>query len=112
MTDDACVFCRIAAEELPSDVVRADGEFLAFRDIQPRAATHVLVVPRVHHDDLDAWIAAGGSSDRMLAFVRATVDELDVAGRYRLITNVGEDAGRVVDHLHWHVLAGPRLPGF
>jgi len=107
-----CVFCQIATEQLPSDVVAADDEFLAFRDIQPRAATHVLVVPRAHHAHLDDWVAAGGSSDRMLAFVRRVATELDVAGRYRLVTNVGEDAGQVVDHLHWHVLSGPRLPGF
>ena len=109
---DDCIFCKIAREEVPSEVVMASEEFLAFRDIQPRAATHVLVVPRVHHDDLDAWIAAGGSSDRMLGFVRQVVDALDVAGRYRLVTNVGEDAGQVVPHLHWHVMAGSRLPGF
>ncbi len=112
MSDDACIFCQIAREELPSDVVASTDEFLAFRDIQPRAATHVLIVPREHHDDLDAWIAAGGSSDRMLAFVRQVAQEVDVAGRYRLVTNVGEDAGQVVPHLHWHVMAGSRLPGF
>ena len=111
MSDD-CVFCQIAAEQLPSDVVRSDEEFLAFRDVQPRAATHVLVVPREHHEDLDGWVARGGSSDRMLAFVRAVAADLDVSGRYRLVTNVGEDAGQVVPHLHWHVLSGPRLPGF
>ena len=110
--DDSCVFCRIVAGELPSDVVASDDEFLAFRDVQPRASTHVLVVPREHHVDLDAWVAAGGSGDRMLAFVRDAAAELDVSGRYRLITNVGEDAGQVVGHLHWHVLAGSRLPGF
>ncbi|MCW2923553.1 MAG: hypothetical protein JWM98_957 [Thermoleophilia bacterium] len=109
---DACVFCRIASEELPSEVVRADDEFLAFRDVQPRAATHVLVLPRAHHADLDAWTASGGSSDRMLTFVRDVAADLDVAGRYRLVTNVGEDAGQVVPHLHWHVMAGARLPGF
>lgn len=109
---DTCVFCQIAREELPSEVVASDDEFLAFRDIQPRAATHVLVVPRAHHDHLDDWIAGGGSSDRMLAFVRGVARDLGVDGKYRLITNVGEDAGQVVPHLHWHVLSGPRLPGF
>lgn len=109
---DSCVFCRITAGDLPADVVASDEEFIAFRDVDPRAATHVLVVPRDHHVDLDAWIAAGGSSDRMLAFVRRVAGELGVEGRYRLITNVGADAGQVVFHLHWHVLAGTRLPGF
>lgn len=112
MSDDACVFCRIASGELPADVVASDDEFLAFRDVQPRAATHVLVIPRAHHDDLDAWVAAGGSGDRMLRFVREVARTADVAGRYRLVTNVGEDAGQVVPHLHWHLMAGARLPGF
>lgn len=109
---DTCVFCRIASEELPSEIVRADEEFLAFRDVQPRASTHVLVVPRSHHEHLDAWIESGGSSDRMLRFVRAVADDLQVSGRYRLVTNVGEDAGQVVPHLHWHMMSGQRLPGF
>lgn len=109
---DTCVFCQIASEQLPSDVVRSDEEFLAFRDVQPRAETHVLVVPRAHHQHLDAWIAANGSSERMLAFVRDVAADLDVSGRYRLITNVGEGAGQVVPHLHWHLVAGRRLPGF
>lgn len=112
MSDDACVFCRIADGELPADVVARDDEFLAFRDIEPRAETHVLVVPRLHHEHLDAWVAAGGSGDRMLAFVRDVAREAGVGGRYRLVTNVGEKAGQVVHHLHWHVMAGPRLPGF
>ena len=107
-----CVFCKIASGELPSEVVRSDDEFLAFKDVQPRAATHVLVIPKSHHGELDAWISSGGSSDRMLAFVRDVAADLEVAGRYRLITNVGEGAGQVVPHLHWHVVAGKRLPWF
>jgi len=107
-----CVFCQIVAQALPADIVAEDREFLAFRDQQPRAQTHVLVVPKVHVDDLDAWRGTGGSGDRMLAFVSAVAGQLGVAGRYRLVTNVGEDAGQTVQHLHWHVLAGPRLPGF
>ncbi|MBC7459750.1 MAG: HIT domain-containing protein [Thermoleophilia bacterium] len=110
MTD--CVFCRIIATELPADVVAEDDEFLAFRDVQPRAKTHVLIVPKLHVDNLDGWLASGGSSDRMLTFVTTIAAQEGVSGRYRLITNVGEDAGQTVPHLHWHVLAGPRLPGF
>jgi histidine triad (HIT) family protein len=110
MTD--CVFCKIVAGEIPADIVADTDEFIAIRDVQPRAKTHVLVMPRTHVDDLDAWLATGGSSDRMLAFVTGVAVQLDVAGRYRLITNIGEDAGQTVPHLHWHILAGPRLPGF
>jgi len=109
---DGCVFCRIASGELPSTVVHQDDEFLAFEDVQPRAEHHLLVVPRAHFDNLDAFVSAGGSGERMLQFVGATARTRGLAGRYRLITNVGEDAGQVVPHLHWHVLAGSGLPGF
>ena len=109
---DGCVFCMIASREIPAEVLREEEGFLAFRDVSPRAATHVLVVPIEHHGHLDDWIAAGGSSDAMLRFVGAVAADLDVSGRYRLVTNVGEQAGQVVPHLHWHILAGPRLPGF
>jgi histidine triad (HIT) family protein len=85
---------------------------VAFDDLHPKAGTHVLVIPREHHDDLDAWIASGGSSDRMLAFVARVAQELGVSGRYRLITNVGPDAGQVIPHVHWHILAGAGMPGF
>lgn len=114
MSDEpaACVFCQIASRELASDEVRRDESFVAFRDVQPRASTHVLVIPIEHHLHLDGWISAGGSSDQMLTFVRDVAADLGVSGRYRLITNVGEDGGQVVPHLHWHVLAGRRLPGF
>lgn len=113
--DPTCIFCRIAAGELPSEIVHQDDEFLAIRDIAPKADTHVLVLPRAHHAHLDAWLADAARAEptaRMLAFVRDTAAALDVAGRYRLITNVGADAGQEVPHLHWHVLAGSRLPGF
>jgi histidine triad (HIT) family protein len=107
-----CVFCKVAAGELPADVIASDDEFVAFHDVQPRAQTHVLIVPRAHHADLDAWLSADGSSDRMLAFVTQVAAQLEVSGRYRLITYVGVDAGQTVRHLHWHILAGPRVTGF
>ena len=107
-----CIFCQVAAGAVPADVIASDDEFVAFHDVQPRAQVHALIVPRAHHVDLDAWLDANGSSDRMMAFVTRVAAQLDVAGRYRLITNVGEGAGQTVRHLHWHILAGPRLPGF
>ena len=107
-----CVFCQIGAREIGADEVRRDENFVAFHDVQPRAPTHVLVIPIAHYEHLDTWIAAGAPSDRMLAFVHAVAGDLDILGRYRLITNVGEEGGQVVPHLHWHLMAGSRLPGF
>lgn len=107
-----CIFCKIVAGEIPSSRV-AEGEgFIAFRDIAPKAETHVLVVPASHHEDLDAWVRAGEDSGAMLAFVSKVAAELGVAGAYRLVANVGPAAGQEVFHLHWHVLAGSNLPGF
>lgn len=108
-----CLFCKIARGELPSKkVAEADG-FLAFEDIDPKAQQHVLVIPTEHHRNFDEYVAAdAGSESAMLRFVRDTADRMGVAGRYRLITNVGEQAGQAVHHLHWHILAGDDLPGF
>jgi histidine triad (HIT) family protein len=111
MADD-CIFCAIVAGTIPSETITTDDEFIAIRDIAPKSDVHLLVMPREHHANLDEWIAAGGSSDRMLAFVAAVAQDARVAGRYRLITNVGPKAGQVVPHLHWHILAGDSLPGF
>ena len=106
-----CVFCNIAKGFAPATIVAEDEEFVAFNDLYPKAETHLLVIPREHHDNLDEWVAGGGSSDRMLAFVRRTAEEAGVAGNYRLLTNVGRDAGQVIIHIHWHVLSGD-LPAF
>ncbi|MCW2961597.1 MAG: histidine triad protein [Thermoleophilia bacterium] len=102
----ACVFCNIVKGFAPAEIQVEDDEFIAFTDLFPKARTHVLIVPRAHHEDLDAWVDAGGSSDRMLAFVARVARELGVAGQYRLVTNVGAEAGQIIFHQHWHVLAG------
>lgn len=101
-----CVFCNIARGFEQASIRLQDEEFVAFDDLFPKAATHILVIPREHHDDLDAWVDAGGSSDRMLAFVGKVAQEAGVAGSYRLITNVGSEAGQIIFHQHWHVLSG------
>lgn len=101
-----CVFCNIAKGFAPAQVRLQDDEFLAFDDLFPKASTHVLVVPREHHENLDEWVAAGGSSDRMMNFVSRATRELGVDGNYRLITNVGREAGQIIYHVHWHVLSG------
>jgi histidine triad (HIT) family protein len=107
-----CVFCKISAGELPATKVHENDDFLAFADLDPKADTHVLVIPRAHHANVADYVDAGGSSDAMLAFVVETARAAGVDGRYRLIANSGPEAGQTVFHLHWHILAGGRLPGF
>lgn len=101
-----CVFCNIAKGFAPAQKRLESEHFIAFDDLFPKADTHVLVIPREHHENLDDWVAAGGSSDRMLEFVAQAAQELGVAGGYRLITNVGPEAGQIIFHVHWHILAG------
>ena len=113
MTD--CLFCRIVAGELPSDIVHETDTTVAFTDINPAAPLHVLVVPRRHIDDASVVAAGDGAvlADMLMA-AREVADAAGVAGPdrgYRLIFNVGPDAMNSVPHLHLHVLGGQPLKG-
>jgi len=110
MSDD-CLFCRILAGEIPSTEVLSTETTYAFRDIEPQAPTHVLVIPRQHVQDANALTAEHGD---LLADVFTTAqavaraEGVDATG-YRLLFNVGEDALNSVPHLHLHVVGGRRL---
>jgi histidine triad (HIT) family protein len=105
MTD--CLFCKIVAKEIDSDVVAETDNALAFRDINPGAPTHVLVIPKEHiasaHDLTDAHAELLAE---MFALMRKVATDEGVAGGHRLVTNIGADAGQSVHHLHFHVLGG------
>ena len=110
MTDPDCLFCKIVAGDIPSEeVVSSDGTY-AFRDLKPEAPTHVLVVPREHIVDADHVVPEHGA---VLAEMLATAQEVArkdrLDGGYRLVLNVGGDAGQTVLHLHLHVLGGRRM---
>jgi histidine triad (HIT) family protein len=106
-----CIFCRIADGDIPStEVVSTTGTY-AFRDLDPQAPVHVLVVPRVHVAHA-AEVAAehGPVLAEMLATARTVAETEGIAeSGYRLVFNVGDDAGNTVGHLHLHVLGGRRL---
>ena len=101
-----CVFCNIAKGYSPASVRHESEGLIAFDDLYPKASTHVLIIPREHHEHLDSWIDAGGSGDEMLQFVTATAVAAGVAGNYRVLTNIGREAGQVIPHLHWHLMSG------
>ena len=106
-----CLFCSIAAGDIPCTEVFSDDEFLAFRDIDPKAPTHVLVIPRRHVGSL-AELTDGDAGLLGRLVVRATAiakDEGLNPGGYRLVINCGEDGGQTVDHLHLHLLGGRSL---
>ncbi len=109
MTD--CLFCAIAAGDIPADVIHRDDDVLAFRDISPQAPVHVLVIPRAHHANAADLAAADPAlAGRLLAVAGAIADQEGVAeSGYRLVTNTGSGAGQSVDHVHFHLLGGRGL---
>ena len=106
-----CIFCKMAAGEIAPDIVYQDDEILAFRDINPKAPTHILIIPKKHI----ASVAEAQPEDVALLgkiqLVAAQVAQelgLTEAG-YRLVSNAGKDAGQEVFHLHYHLLGGTPL---
>ncbi len=106
-----CLFCRILEGDVPSEEVLATEGVYAFRDINPQAPTHVLVIPREHIESADTVEAHHGDvlAEMVLAAQRVARADGIVDGGYRLVWNVGDDAGNTVPHLHLHVLGGRRM---
>ncbi|HEY6501120.1 MAG TPA: histidine triad nucleotide-binding protein [Streptosporangiaceae bacterium] len=106
-----CLFCGIASGEIPAKTVRESSRAIAFRDINPQAPTHVLVIPREHYPNLAALAAAGdGLLDEVATLADQVAQEGGVAGSgYRVVFNTGADAGQTVHHVHAHVLGGRPL---
>ena len=108
--DPDCLFCRIVAGEIPSDQVHSDDDVIAFRDVAPRAPTHVLVIPRRHIPDAHALTNADGNLlAKMFDVVRSVADAAGLEHGYRVVTNVGPLSGQTVFHLHFHLLGGRRM---
>jgi histidine triad (HIT) family protein len=106
-----CLFCRIAAGSIPATIVREDDQVLAFRDIAPRAPTHLLLIPRRHIDSaLDLTEVDGPLLGRLFEVAADLArSEGIAAGGYRLVTNIGDFGGQTVHHLHLHLLGGRSL---
>ena len=110
---DDCIFCKIVAGELPSDIIYQDDELIAFSDINPLAPVHILVVPKEH---IASLIELAGTDSSIVAKMTAAANRLaereDVSGSgYRLVINCGEQGGQAVAHLHMHLLGGRQLSG-
>lgn len=111
MTDPDCLFCKIVAGDVPADIVRESATTLAFRDLQPQAPVHVLVIPKQHQPTAAALVAADpGAVSDVIAAARdvAGAEGLTESG-YRLVINTGPDAQQSVFHVHVHVLGGRAL---
>jgi histidine triad (HIT) family protein len=107
-----CLFCKVVAGDIPAKIVKRSADALAFRDIDPKAPVHLLVIPTKH---VPAVRDAKGSDGerllgRLLGFAAEVASELGLdAQGYRVVTNTGKHAGQSVDHLHFHVLGGRKM---
>lgn len=106
----SCLFCNIAAGQIPSDKVYEDDFVLAFRDIAPQAPTHILVIPKTHIACVGD-ITADNSSliAHIFTVIPAIAKAEGLEKGYRVVSNCGNDAGQTVSHLHFHILGGKKL---
>ena len=105
-----CIFCKIVAGEIPSTKVYEDEQVLAFRDINPMAPTHILVIPKAHIPSVDGVTPA--NSDvvaHIFEVIPAIAAKEGLTGGYRVVSNCGPEAGQTVPHLHFHILGGKEL---
>lgn len=108
---DTCIFCKIAAGEIPATLEYQDDQVVAFRDLHPQAPVHVLVIPRRHVTSLDALTEGDRTlAGHLMERVGFIARQLGVAGSgYRTIINTNADGGQEVFHLHVHILGGRRI---
>ena len=111
-----CLFCSFVSGDIEADVVHETETTLAFRDINPQAPTHVLVIPKEHHRNAGALAAADPgllgevvSAAHGVALQEGLVTDDVAEPGYRIVTNTGPQAGQSVDHIHLHVLGGRRM---
>jgi len=105
-----CLFCKIAAGEIPSTRVYEDESILAFRDIAPQAPTHILVIPKTH---IGSVAEITGENSGVVAHIFEVIpviaEKEGLVNGYRVVSNCGQDAGQTVHHLHFHILGGQEL---
>lgn len=105
-----CLFCKISTGVIPTNLVAKSDGAIAFRDIDPKAPTHVLVIPRNHFADVDELTSVDPNLAGEVLALASEVARLEGLGTgYRIVTNIGEDAGQSVAHVHFHVLGGRSL---
>ena len=106
-----CIFCKIVAGDIPSTKVYEDDKILAFRDINPEAPVHILVIPKEH---ISSANEINDTNSAVISHIFETIPRIaadeKLDGGYRILTNIGKDGGQSVHHLHFHILGGKQLP--
>ena len=106
VSDPDCLFCRIISGQIPADIVAEGEHVIAFRDVNPVAPVHVLVIPREHHPDIGELAAAAPEALVELVTVARRVADGECDGQFRFVANTGAAAHQTVFHAHGHVLGG------
>ena len=107
-----CIFCAIASGDIPSTKVYEDGDLLAFRDINPQAPTHILVIPKAHIPSIDGITAENSATvAKIFEIIPKIAASEGLVNGYRVVSNCGDDACQSVKHLHFHILGGKQLAG-
>jgi len=101
-----CVFCKIINKELKSDVIYENDKVIAFKDIHPKAAFHILIVPKKHIESVDKLEESDKELVGEMALAAKSIAKDNNISGYRLVINVGRDGGQIIDHLHMHLLGG------
>jgi len=111
MQNSDCIFCQIAQGKIPSETAYEDDELIAFKDINPLAPVHLVVIPKIHLRSLnDVTPENEQLIGHLFGVIRRLAEEFGVAeSGYRVVTNTGTDGGQVVGHLHFHLLGGQAL---
>lgn len=108
---DDCIFCKIIKKEIPSNIVYEDEEILAFRDINPVAPVHILVIPKKH---LESVLELNKEDEALVGKIYTVINKIAKQEKinekgFRIVVNCGEDGGQEVKHLHFHIIGGKKL---
>ena len=108
---DECIFCKIIKKEISSNIVYEDDDILAFRDINPVAPVHILVIPKKH---IESVIKLGDDDEELVGKIYTVINKIakqeNIEARgFRIVVNCGEDGGQEVKHLHFHIIGGKKL---
>jgi len=104
-----CIFCKIASGEIPAELLHSDDQVLAFRDLAPQAPTHILIIPRVHCENVDELAEQHPQTLSRIFLVAAQLAKSEGLSSHRTVFNTGESAGQSVFHAHLHLLGGRPL---
>ena len=107
-----CLFCKIIKKEIPAEIIQEADKFLVLKDIEPKAPLHLLIIPKEHISSVDSLKEQDKELiGQLFLFAKEVAREHKVSETgYRLIFNIGKDAGQTVEHLHLHLMGGGKLP--